>query len=253
VLDADTGIATVTIAAPGLDLVDLEASEPGLFGEPPDPAAVAPEFRLRRASGMVNDPVYAREIVRGPLQISRHDGTVLFSAEVADPVALDPFIRYSYWAEVRMPPERRLAPGIVEIPLANGVKPVVPAQLADIARPFSSFSAPVTAVHVPPPPVPALGGAVAGVIAEGATLRASLAAPATPSASTKAVGPYRLRIWEQWGDKSIGPATDIELDGSALAWEGPSGSAADHPRPLKLRFVTIDPVGRESDMTSLQI
>jgi hypothetical protein len=107
--------------------------------------------------------------------------------------------------------------------------------------------------RVPPPPVPALGGAVAGVIAEGATLRASLAAPATPSASTKAVGPYRLRIWEQWGDKSIGPAIDIELDGSALTWEGPSGSAADHPRPLTLRFVTIDPVGRESEMTSLQI
>jgi hypothetical protein len=253
VVDAATGIARVTVAAAGLDLVELEASEPGLFSEPPNPAAVAPEFRLRRASGTVNDPVYARESMRGPLQLSRHDGNVLFSAEVADPVALDPFIRYSYWAEVRMPPERRLAPGIVEIPPANGVKPVLPAQLADITRPFSSFSAPVTAVHVPPPPVPALGGAVADVIAEGATLRASLAAPATPSASTKAVGPYRLRIWEQWGDKSIGPAIDIELDGSALAWEGASGSAADHPRPLTLRFVTIDPVGRESDMTSKQI
>jgi len=31
---------------------------------------IAPEFRLRRASGTVNDPVYAREIARGPLRIT---------------------------------------------------------------------------------------------------------------------------------------------------------------------------------------
>jgi hypothetical protein len=253
VVDRATRVATITIEAPGLDLVKLQASEPGLFSEPPDPAAHAPEFRLRRASGTVNDPVYAREISGGPLQISRRDGNVLFGAEVADPSALGPFIRYSYWAEVRMPPERRLARGIVEIPPANGVKPVVAAQLANIARPFSSFSAPATAIHLPPLPVLPLAGAVANVIAEGATVRASLASPSTPSASMKAVGSYRLRIWEQWGDNSIGPGSDIELDGSALAWEGPSGSAADHPRPLTLRFVTIDPVGRESEMTSLQI
>jgi len=79
--------------------------------------------------------------------------------------------------------------------------------------------------------------------AEGATARASLAAPATPLASPKATGAYRLHIWEQSGGLPIAPATDIELDGSALAWEGAPVTAADHPGPLKLRFVTIDPIG----------
>src|SRR5439155_22310825 len=95
-VDADTGAATVTITGLGLDLVELEASEPGLFTEPPTADAVAPEFRLRRASGPVNDPVYAREIARGPLEVTREDGVVSFTATIYDPVALGPFIRYSY-------------------------------------------------------------------------------------------------------------------------------------------------------------
>jgi hypothetical protein len=252
-VDPATRMATITIDARGLDLVDLLASEPGLFSEPPDPAAKAPEFRLRRASGAVADPVYAREIARGPLRSARVDGNNVFRAEVADPVALDPFIRYSYWAEVRMPAERRLAPGIIEIPPADGVTPVFPAQIADVVRPFSAFSAPANTVYVPPLPVPALVGPVANVIVDGATIRASLAAPVTPSASPKAVGLYRLRIWEQWSNLPIGPATDVELDGSALAWEGAPVTPVDHLRPLTLRFVTIDPVGRESTMTVLQL
>jgi hypothetical protein len=248
-VDPATRVASITIEAPGLDLVELQASEPGLFSVPPDPAAVAPEFRLRKASGTVNDPVYAREVARGPLQITRRDGNVLFRAEISDAKPLDPFVRYSYWAEVRMPPERRLAPGIVEIPPANGVKPVFAAQIADIARLFSSFSAPAPAIHLPPLPVPNLVGGVANVVAEGANVHATLSAPATPSASGKAVGAYRLRIWEQWKDAAIGRATDVELDGSPLTWEGDPVTAADHQRPLRLWFVVIDPVGRESDMT----
>ena len=248
-VDPATRMATITISAPGLDLVDLQASEPGLFNEPPDPAAKPPEFRLRRASGTISDPVYAHEIALGPLSIVRVDANIVFQGEVADPVALDPFIRYSYWAEVRMPAERRLAPGIVEIPPADGVAPVIPAQIADVPRPFSTFSAPATAIYLPPLPVPTLVDPVGNVMVDGATVRASLAAPGTPSASPKAVGTYRLRIWEQWGDLPIGPATDVELDGSTLAWEGTPVTTADHPRPLTLRFVTVDPVGRESAMS----
>jgi len=151
-----------------------------------------------------------------------------------------------------MPPERRLAPGIVEIPPADGVRPVVPAQIADIARPYSAFSAPVTALHAPSLPVPTLAGGVVSVIVDGANVRASLTAPATPAVSANAISPYRLRIWEQWGDTAMGPAVDVELDGSALAWEGVPVAAADHPRPLTLRFVTIDPLGRESALAVLQ-
>lgn len=248
-VDAAMGVATITISAPGLDLVDLQASEPGLFNEPPNPVAKAPEFRLRRASGMVSDPVYAREIARGALSASRLDGKIVFQGTFVDPLPLEKFIRYSYWAEVRMPAERRLAPGIVEIPPPDGVAPVTAAQISDVARPFSTFSAPATAIYVPQLPVPVLVDPVADVIVDGATVRAKLAAPATPSASPKAVGTYRLHIWEKWGNLPIGKATCVELDGSALAWEGTPVTSADHPRPLTLQFVTVDPVGRESAMS----
>ena len=82
-------------------------------------------------------------------------------------------------------------------------------------------------------------------------MHARLAAAVTPAASAKAIGPYRLRVWQQWGANPIDAATDLELDGSALDWEGADLPAADHPLPLTLRFVVIDPLGRESAMTEL--
>ena len=251
-VDPDTRVASVTIVAQGLDLVELQASEPGLFTQPPQAGAVAPEFRLRRASGPVTDPVYAREIARGPLTITRDGGEVSVSATIEDPGALESFIRYSYWAEVRMPPERRVTPEVTEVPPAGGVGPVNAAQVADMPRPFSLVSAPVTALHAPPLPVPALEDLAASIIAEAGSLRASLTATSTPSASPKAIGPYRLRIWEQWGAKAIGAATDVELDGSSLAWEGtPVPDDPSHPRPLTVRVVVIDPLGREGEMTTI--
>ncbi len=248
-VDPATRVATVTIEGVGLDLVELKASEPGLFVEPPAAGAVAPEFRLRRASGLVNDPVYAREIARGPLAVARDGAAIAFVAEVADPTPLAPYVRYSYWAEVRMPAERRLARGIVELPPAGGVAPVLPAQMADNPRAFSAVSAPVSAVHLPPLPIASLEGAVASVVASAGTSAASLTAPATPTASN-AIGAYRLRIWEQWnGGSIISSGPDIELNGSALDWVGTPAPDADRPLPLTVRYVVIDPVGRESAMT----
>ena len=152
-----------------------------------------------------------------------------------------------------MPPERRLARGIVEVPPAGGVGPINSAQAADMPRPFSAVSAPTSALHVPPMPVPMLEDPAASVIVDAGTVRAVLAAPSTPSASSNAIAPYRLRIWEQWGDKRITSAgPDVDVDGSPLAWEGaPVPDDADHPRPLTLRVVVIDPVGRESAMATI--
>jgi hypothetical protein len=253
-VDPDTRIATIRIRAAGLDLVDLEFDEPGLFTMPPSPLAVPPEFRLRRASGLVPDPIYAREVARGPLQLTRDDdGNVTFVAEVDDPAPLGSFVRYSYWAEVRMPPERRLAAGIVEVPPAGGVGPARPEQIEDMPRPFSAASPPATALHLPELPVPTLEDPVAAAISEAGTKRAGLTAASTPSTPKGAVGTYRLRIWEQWGDKPIASAgSDVELDGLALAWEGTAvPDDADHPHPLTLRVVVIDPVGRESEMVTI--
>jgi hypothetical protein len=107
-------------------------------------------------------------------------------------------------------------------------------------------------MYVPAPPVPALKGAVASIIAEAGTLRAGLTAPTTPATSPKAVGPFRLRVWEQWGAADIGPAKEKELDGGPLAWEGdkPGVPDAADRHPLTLRYVIVDPLGRESDMES---
>jgi hypothetical protein len=248
-VDPETRVATVTIEGVGLDLVELKESEPGLFTEPPAADAVAPEFRLRRASGLVNDPVFAREIARGPLAIARDGAAITFVTEVEDPTALAPYIRYSYWAEVRMPPERRLARGIVELPPPGGVAPVLPSQSADNPRAFSAVSAPASAIHLPPLPIPTLGGAVASVVAIAGTTAAALTAPATPSAP-RAIGSYRLRIWEQWnGGEIVSSGPDIELDGTALDWHGTPAPGASHPLPLTLSYVVVDPVGRESVVT----
>jgi hypothetical protein len=252
-VNAASRVATISIAAPGLDLIDLEAAEPGLFTEPPRSGAKAPEFRLRRASGGVNDPIYAREIARGTLDIRREDGEVRFEAEIDDPSPLVSFVRCSYWAEVRMPSERRLAAGVVEVPPPGSIGPASPAQIADMPRPFSPPSAPVSAMHLPPLPVPALAGATVSVLSEAGTVRAHLSAPATPAASPTAIGSYRLRIWEQWGNTSIAAAgPEIAVDGSPLEWDGtPVPDDPSHPRPLKLHVVVLDPVGRESVVTTL--
>jgi hypothetical protein len=247
-IDPVSGKAVVTIEAVGLDLVELQAAEPGLFTTPPAADALAPEFRLRRASGRVPEPIYAREVARGNLAIRRDGEKVSFAADVEDPTALLPFVRYSYWAEVRMPRERRLKRGVVEVPPAGGVTALSGAQIADMPRPFSAASAPATVLRAPSQPAE-LAGAAASVIAVPGSVRASLTAPATPAAPAKGIGPYKLRIWEQWGNGKIAPVgADVELHGAALSWQGSADTETNHPRPATLRVAVIDPLGRQGPL-----
>lgn len=251
-VDNDTSIATIEIEAVGLDLVELQAAEPGLFTDPPDATAHAPEFRLRRASGHINDPIYARIVATGTLKLARDGASIKFVAEVPDPQPLEAFVRYSYWAEVRMPPERRLAFGIAEIPPSGGVGPIISSQVADMPRPYSALSAPVTTLHLPASPIPVLEDAVASITVGVGTSASRLTIPNTPAVSAKAIGQYTLRLWEQWGD---GPITrvlkEVPLDGSVLVWDGASEANAGHPRPLRLSYVVVDPAQRESALTQL--
>ena len=109
-VDQATRIATVTIAAVGLDLVELKAAEPGLFTAAARSGrrgpAVPSAARVRRRQ---RSRLRARDRARTARRSRATARDIVFMAEVADPVALESFIRYSYWAEVRMPPERRLA------------------------------------------------------------------------------------------------------------------------------------------------
>lgn len=244
--------AKVTIEGIGLDLVELEAAEPGLFASPPSATARAPRFRLRRAAGEVSSPLYAREATRGDLKAAEVDGQTVFRAEVEDEHQLEPFVRYSYWAEVQMPPERRLEAGVLEIPPAGGVLPVEPAQIADMPRPFSEASAPATVMAAPPgPPAPLAGGA-ASLKTEGGQVQAVLTAPSTPGAHPLAVAPYRLRIWEQWGGGDLELVSpDTGLKGGPLEWTGAPHPEATTPLPLALHVAVIDPLGRESVLVRL--
>jgi hypothetical protein len=245
--------AKIAIEAVGLDLAELRASEPGLFTDPPDPAARPPAFRLRRAAGPVPSPLYAREIGRGDLGAQTIDGEPVFVAAFDDPHELSPFVRYSYWAEVRMPPERRVKPGPVENPPAGGVMPVEPAQIADLPRLFSPSSPPATAVDAGAGPPAPLTGATATVKQVAGQHQPALAVASTPSTHPRAIGPYLLRIWEQWGGGEITAAgPEVELRGEPLQWLGTPRPAATATAPLVLHLAVVDPIGRESALTAVE-
>jgi hypothetical protein len=239
--------AALIVEAVGLDLVQLHADEPGLFTEPPT-AGVPPEFRLRRSSGTLSDPIYAREVRRGALSRTGDGDTISFQAKVDDPEGgqLMPFVRYTYWAEVRMPPERRLA-GAPEAAPVGGITGVEPAQMMDSPRRFSRLSAPASVMVFPAEPPALADGAVTVQIVETAGLVfIRLAVTATPSVHPAAIGGYQLRIWEQWGDENITAVPDaIELAGAPLEWtSSPPRPAAGAPERATLRLSLIDPLGR---------
>jgi hypothetical protein len=249
-LSASGKHSKITISAIGLDLVELRASEPGLFSDLPAADARPPTFRLRRAVGTVAAPHYAREVARGTLSRALLDGETVFAAQVDDPGALIPFVRYTYWAEVQMPPEKHLEAGVAEIPPAGGVQPAEPAQIQDLERLFSPASPPASILAKPPKPPEPLADAAATVANEGGQFRVTLTAPATPAADRNAIGPYRLRIWEQWdGGEITGAGPDIELAGAPLEWVSEPHSAA--PQSATLHLVVIDPLGRESPLTAV--
>jgi hypothetical protein len=241
--DAATGTAEVAVLAQGLDLFALSAAEPGLFVDPPSPGAKPPEFRLRRASGAVANPIYAREIARGVLV---RDGA-LFMAVISDhPGAegLIPFVRYYYWAEVRMPPERRLPPDTQEIVLpAGAIQPLQPAQRQDAPGAFSLASAPAMTMRVPavvaaltPEMVTAtFGPAVGG-------WRLAIAITGAPTAHSRAVGGYRVQVHMEREPGFLSLVDEVDLSDGALTWELTVGGAP--PASARIGLMLIDPIGR---------
>src|SRR6185369_17985906 len=102
----------------GFDAVALKRDEPGLFdagvGE-----QVAPRFRIKRSAGKVMDPVYGRQVAEDVLVLEAvAGGPPTFRGSATDTNrgrGLEPFVPYVYWAEVQLPPERRLPVGVVPL------------------------------------------------------------------------------------------------------------------------------------------
>lgn len=246
-----TAVASVTVRAVGLDLMALQAAEPGLFADPGDPAAadaVAPTYRLRRASGGVPEALYAREIGRGALQ---REGDEFVATALDAPTAngLSAYVRYHYWAEVQMPAERRLPPGVAELPLpAGSVEPIQPAQSQDAPGAYSAVSAPAVAMFVPADTAELAAGMVTAIVGLGAAAgrwRLTLSVSGGPVAHARAVGSFRVRLHLQLdgGDWTPEPG-DTALTGGALALVIERVGAA--VPALGVALVLIDPVGRES-------
>ncbi|HKY29865.1 MAG TPA: hypothetical protein VJM12_18130 [Pyrinomonadaceae bacterium] len=252
-VDQASGAAHVTVVAEGIDLIGLEAAEPGLFLDPPAQGSQPPEFRLRRASGAVPDAIYAREIARGTLE---RQG-IQFQAAVTDHPGTDgliPFVRYYYWAEVRMPPERRLPPDIQEITLPLGaIQPLQPAQREDAPAAYSAPSAPAMAMRVPLQVEELSASMVTATLsAAPGGWRLGVVVAGGPRANPRAVGQHRVRIHVERKmpvpneeDSVLNQEAEEPLVGGALSWEL---VVLETPPPASVRvaLVLIDPIGRAS-------
>jgi hypothetical protein len=246
-VDPLTGVARVKVIAEGLDLMALQAAEPGLFGGAPAAAARPPVFRLRRASGVVPDAIYAREIARGDLTL---DGNSAF-AEVLDPPlpgSLLDFVRYFYWAEVQMPPERRLPAGVAEIALpAGAILPTEARQREDAPGAWSLPSAPAFCMRVPPEPPTLAAESIAASVRAGAaatTYILDVEIRGGPVVHSKAIGPckVRLHLGENGGD--LRHVAEAELIAGDLTWSTEEPAAA--VPQVRIAATLIDPIGREA-------
>lgn len=267
--DPATGVATLIVSTDAFDGVSLQRDEPGLF----DGGAVgntAPDFRIRRAVGPVIDPIYGRVVLTGTLASDAGAlPAVRFVGTGTDDnkgPGLEAFVKYIYWAEVRLPPERRLPAGVVPLDPPGGVTSVEPENAADHPRLWSLPSAPRVVLHAPAtnpaPPVPAAVSFTRSLPdAEGnVTLAITIIAP--PTAHPKAVDQYRLAVWSRWPDQ---PITAITIaNGAALndTWPPmPNGFISiqvtaplvvappvDPTGTLDLFMAFVDPLGRMSDL-----
>ena len=245
-VDPVTGVARIKVVAEGLDLVALKAAEPGLFGEAPLGAAQPPSFRLRRASGVVPEAIYAREIARGPLAL---DG-VAFTAEVVDslpPGGLLPYVRYFYWAEVQMPPERRVPADVVEVaPPAGAILPTEARQREDALGAFSLTSPPAFAMRVPAEVPTFAAEAITATVRAGVggmSYILEIRIEGGPIVHANG-GTYKVRLYTQEDGKDlIAESTEAPLIGGQLSWSTERPALA--VPQIRVAVVPIDPIGRE--------
>ena len=268
-VDPATGFATLVVTTVGFDGVSLRRDEPGLFGPAAGPG-VAPPFRIRRTVRAVADSFYVRPIADGDLALQFADdgGADVFGATRTDDdggAGLEPYVRYTYWAEVRLPPERRLPVGV--IPVDAGVTTADPRNAADAPRPLSPPSAPRTRLRAPPdaPAAPAqetLAVTRTPDAAGGAELVVTVTDP--PVAHPLAIAPFRLAVRVQWPNEDIQPAAGTDgtsfgsdwpvLEDSAVTVTGPAPARpASAAGPLTVLLAFVDPLGRAGAITRIAV
>lgn len=264
-VDPATGARTLRVVTDGFDRSALQRDELGLF-DPGVAGTEPPRFRIRRAVGPVADPVYARVLREGPMQILNSAATpAVFEATFLDDGGvgrgLEPFVRYVYWAEVRLPPERRI-PAESPCSTHRGASP------CRIRRPGKA--APTTAqptVGAARPDAPASQPSRTGPASTQSPSRGSPETPWTrnspspwrtrPDRTPWRSDPYRAAIWYQWPGHTIRPAV------AELAWPELSDGvvpivvkvpvAVDPDAVLGLRVAFVDPAGRIGEIASLNV
>lgn len=272
-VDFDTGVATLEVIADGFDRPTLQRDEPGLF----DGGAAGnmpPTFRIRRAVGAVIDPIYGRIVASGTLAPDLAAPVLRFVGSAIDDskgAGLEPFVQYIYWAEVSLPPERRLPAGVIPLDPPGGVTVVDPENAADHEQMPSLPSAPrvlLRAPEIPPgPPAAAAITITRSAPDAGGNVELAIEISDPPMAHPKAVDQFRLAIWSQWPTQPITPITKAE--GAPLNGEWPTfpGGALsitvdaplsavtpiDPSGPVELRLAFIDPLGRMSKVTTITV
>jgi hypothetical protein len=236
---AADGTPTLVVEATGFNLDLLRQAEPELFAG--EAGALAPEFRLRRASGVVPDPLFAREIGRGKLIPETRDGVVTLSASSPDTASPAPYVRYTYWAEVRMPAERRVV--VNEVAVAGGVTGVSTIQMNHHPAQWSAVSAPLTVLNAPAGPPPAISEKAVKLTFIDPQVGAGIDVTVRELPPTSPAGPWHLRIWLAWnGGPLTQVAEDLEIGAAVMSWSepGPPGTTTG-----KMGVALVDPVGRQ--------
>jgi hypothetical protein len=253
--DPETGAGMLEVVCDGFDRARLRREEPGIFDG--GPGASFPRVRIRRAVGGVTDPIYAKVLSEQDLTlVDTTDGSLQFRAEIElDPLV--PFVRYAYWAEVQLPPERRAPPDVVLINPANGVTAVDPSAAQPVARPWSRASAPKVLMCAP------AAGSAAGLgitarVTDPVTSQITIGLASAPVSHPKAVDQYRLAVWALWP----GTSTSIASTGGASVWpatgeveirsvfQPPAGGTLE---AVKLRVAIVDPLGRLGQSTDINV
>jgi hypothetical protein len=222
---ADATGVHVNVVAEGIDFA--------LLGEAGGPM---PEFRLRRAAGPVASAIYAPVIGSGRLEMRDER----LEADFEDD-QVEPFVRYTYWAEVRMPPEKRLAEGEEVFP-AGVVTPATAAQREDAAANYS-LPSPATMVvtRTPTPPTLASAQVEVALTAAAPPRRFKVRASGLRAPVVGAIGSFALQAYQQTQDgdwQRVGPPRAVD----AAAVEVEVGDCSN------VGLVLVDPLGRRSPM-----